>query len=133
MKKYTHIALKVVLSLVLIFPVLGILGIFPPPTADMYNTPEAFNFITMLSTAGYINYIMAIVNILALIALWTKREALAAILILPITINIIGFHAFLDGGLFTSGAMLANLLLLLNLYFIWKNRDKYQSLLNPSR
>jgi len=133
MKKIINIVLKVVLSLILLFSVLGALGVFPAPTADMYNTPQGFEFIIMLSVAGYINYIMAIVNILALIALWTRREALATILILPITINIIGFHAFLDGGLFTSGAMLANLLLLLNLYFIWKNRDKYQSLLNPSR
>ena len=122
-KKIIDLVLKIVLSLILLMPVLGMLGIFPAPTRDLYNTDIAFAFIQILMDIAYINYIMAIVNTLALIALWTKNETVAALLITPITINIVGFHLFLDGGLFTSGAMLANLLLLLNIYFLWKNRS----------
>jgi hypothetical protein len=77
----------------------------------------------------YISYIMAAVHIVALIALWTKREALAALLIAPITVNVVAFHAFIDGGLLTGGAVLANLMLLLNTYLLWKNRAAYRSLL----
>lgn len=129
MKKMIHNIAKVLLSLIIIFPVLGILGVFPPPTPEMYNTETAFSFISMLGETGYINWIMLVVNVLALFFLWTKREAFSALLLAPITVNIVGFHAFVDGGLLTSGAMLANLLLILNIYFLWKNRDVYQVLL----
>ena len=128
MKKYIHNFLKVILSLILIFPVLGILGIFPAPTRELYNTDIAFSFIQILGEAGYINYIMALVYLVALWALWTRREALAALLILPVVVNIIGFHAFLDGGLFTAGAVLGNVFLLLNVYFLWKNWSQYKNL-----
>lgn len=127
--KIFNIILKIALSLLLLLPVMGILGILPPPTRELYNTDIAFAFIDMLTQTGYINYIMVVVNIAALIALWTRREALAALLITPITVNIVGFHLFLEGGLFTSGAILGNILLLLNAYFFWKNRHIYESLL----
>ena len=61
--------------------------------------------------------------------LWTRRTALAALLILPITVNVVGFHAFLDGGLLTAGAMLGNIMLLINAYFLWQQRRVYASLL----
>ena len=118
-----------VLSLLLLMPIAGTLGIFPAPTADLYNTPEAFAFIEMLMSVKYINIIMAVVFALSLVLLWTGRTALAVLLILPITVNIVAFHAVLDGGLFTGGAVMGNVLLLLNLYFIWKHRAQYQSLL----
>lgn len=127
MKIFSIIA-KVVLSLLLISPILGALGIFPPPTPDLYNTPQAFSFIQSLYDGGYIVYLIAIVFALAIFFLWTKREALAALLILPVAINIIGFHAFLDGGLFTAGALMADVLFLLTLYFLYQNCARYRSL-----
>lgn len=129
MKKYFDIGVRVLLSLILLMPVLGVLGVFPAPTADMYNTPQAFQFITILSELGfYINYTIGIVSVLALIALWTGRVALAAILILPVTVNVVGFHLFLDGGLFTMGALLGNIMALVNLYLLWENRETYRPL-----
>ncbi len=113
-------------------PILGAIGIFPPPTSDMYNTPQAFDFIEILSASGYIMYMMAIVNIIVVFCLWTKRVALGAILMLPITFNIVGFHMFLDGGPFTGGAILGNILLLINFYFIWKHRAEYKLLMSKS-
>lgn len=115
--------------LLLVMPVIGALGIFPPPTADMYNTPEAFAFIEMLMSGGYINHLMSIVFALVIVLLALNRTALAALLLLPITVNIVAFHAFLDGGLFTAGAIMGNVLALLNLYFLWKNRGVYKILL----
>lgn len=113
-------------------PVLGVIGIFPAPTSDLYNTPQAFAFIEILNASGYIMYMMAIVSLATLFCLWTKRVALGAILILPVTLNIVGFHAFLDGGLFTGGAVMGNLLLLINLYFLYKHRNEYSSLLSTN-
>jgi hypothetical protein len=111
-------------------PILGTLGIFPAPTRDLYNTDAAFNFINVLmNTASYISILMAIVNTISVIALWTKREALASILMLPITANVVGFHAFLDGGLLTGGAIMGNILLVLNLYFLYINWNTINGLL----
>ncbi len=126
--KIVNIILKVLFCLLLISPILGVLGIFPPPTADLYNTPQAFAFIEMLMQTKYISYLIAIVFALAIVLVATKRTALAALLVFPITLNIICFHAFLDGGLFTTGAIMANVLLLLNLYFLWQNRSHYMPL-----
>jgi hypothetical protein len=133
MKKYINVGLKVLFSLIFLIPILGVLGIFPAPTADMYNTPEAFAFIKILmDSAIYINYIMAIVFAISLVLVWTNRTALAALLVLPITVNIIGFHTFIDGGLFTSGSILGVIFFALNLYFIWDQRANYSQLLARS-
>jgi hypothetical protein len=58
-----------------------------------------------------------------------KREALASLLIFPITVNSIDIHLVLDGGLFTPGAIMGNVLLVLNIYFLCQNRPAYASLL----
>lgn len=119
---------KIVLTLLLIMPIFGVLGIFPAPTPDLYQTPEAFQFIDLLMKSRYIMIINAVVFIVSMVCLWTKRTALAALLLLPITVNIVAFHAFLDGGLHKSGAIMGNVFLLLNLAFLWQQRAQYRSL-----
>ncbi len=133
MQNMIDTVLKVLLSLILIMPIGGVLGLFPAPTADMYNTPEAFAFIQTLMTSKYIMIMEVVVFILALGCLWTHRVALAALLLLPITLNIVGFHLYLDGGLFTAGAIMADALFALNMYFLWQSRAQYQSLLHTRK
>jgi predicted lysophospholipase L1 biosynthesis ABC-type transport system permease subunit len=128
MKKYLHIAAKLIFSLILLMPVLGATEIFPEATRDLYNTDQAFAFIQMLTTASYIMYMMAVVHILAIIALWTRREVVGALLALPITLNVVGFHFWLDGGLLTAGASMGNVMLALNLYLLYIHRDKLRTL-----
>ncbi len=132
MKKYLHIFLKVILSLIMLMPVVGATGMLGEATRDLYNSDEAFAFIEALVAVMYINYMMAVVLVLALIALWTRREALAGLLILPISLNVVAFHLVLDGGLFTAGALLGNIMLLINLYLIWVNRSVYRPLIQPA-
>ena len=127
MKILTVLA-KIVLSLILILPVVGVTGLLGEPTRDLYNTDLAYAFIQILTQVGYINYLMAVVHVIALIALWTRREALAVLLILPITVNVVGFHMVIDGGLLTGGAILGNIMLLLNVYLLWVYRDAYRGL-----
>lgn len=115
--------------LLLISPILGVLGVFPAPTADLYNSVQAFDFIDMLMKVGYINYMIALVFAVSIVLIVTNRIAFAALLLTPITINIVAFHAFLDGGLFTAGAIMADMLLVLNFYFLWQNRSRYKLLL----
>jgi hypothetical protein len=132
MKKAIDVILKAVLSLILILPILGLTGVFPPPTQDLYNTPQAFAFIETITEGRYISIIMAVVHVIALVCLWTRRTALAALLILPITVNVVAFHLVLDGGLLTSGAVLGNIMLLINAYFLWRHRREYRPLLNQT-
>ena len=73
---------------------------------------------------------MVAVHAVALACLWTRRTALAALLILPITVNVVAFHAFLDGGLLLPGAILGNVMLLINAYFLWQHRNEYRPLLD---
>ena len=129
MRKAIDIALKVVLSLILVLPILGLVGVFPAPTQDLYNTPQAFQFIETITEGRYISIIMAVVHVIALFCLWTRRTALAALLILPITVNVVAFHLVLDGGLLTGGAVLGNIMLLINAYFLWQHRREYAPLL----
>lgn len=131
--KILNTVLKVVLSLILLLPIAGTFGLFPEPTQDMYNTPEAFQFIELLSQSKYVVYINTVVFILSLGLLWTRRTPLAALLLLPVTVNIVGFHAFLDGGPFTQGAIMGNTLFLLNLYFLWQSRSHYAPLFKKSK
>ncbi len=128
MKKTLYIIFKIILSLLLISPILGACGVFPPPTPDMYSGPRAYAFIeTMMNS--YIVMGIAITCFLTLVSLWMKREALAALLLLPLTVNIIGFHATIDGGLLTAGALMANILFLSNIYLLWRYRDTYRGVL----
>jgi hypothetical protein len=129
MSKWIDIALRIVLSLILVLPILGLAGIFPAPTADLYNTPEAFAFIQTLEDIRYISIVMAAVHVIALICLWSGRVALAALLVLPITVNVVAFHLVLDGGLLTGGAVLGNAMLAINAWLLWQQRDRYASLL----
>ena len=126
--KIFNIVLRVILALLLVSPILGTLGVFPAPTPDLYNTPQAFDFIMVLYSTKYIMYIQAIVFAVSIGLILTNRMALASLLILPVTVNIICFHAFLDGGLFTAGASMADALFLLNIYFLWQNRHVYKTL-----
>jgi hypothetical protein len=128
MRKAIDIVLKIILSLILILPILGLLRVFPPPTPDLYNTLEAFEFIQTLEEVRYITIIMVAVHVIALVCMWTGRMAVAALLILPITVNVVAFHLFLDGGLHKAGAIPGNVMLLLNAYFLWQQRSKYRAL-----
>ncbi len=123
MKKYAHLLAKVIFSLILILPIAGTTGVIGEATRDLYETDQAFAFIEMLVAIGYINYMMVVVHLLALIALWTRREVVAALLTLPISLNVVAFHLVLDGGLFTAGALLGNIMLLINLYLLWLHRS----------
>jgi hypothetical protein len=134
MKKYIYLGSKIVLSLILLMPILGITGLLGEPTPELYNTREAYDFIMALTTMGiYINYAMVAVSALAIVALWTGRTALAALLVLPVTVNVVGFHLFLDGGLFTMGAFLGNVMALINFYLLYEHRRMYQPLLERRR
>jgi hypothetical protein len=131
MTKYFDIFLNVFLTLILIIPILGALKLIPGGTRDLYNNDTSFTFIKMIMS-NYLSFGIAITAALTIISVWSGRIALAMLLLLPITANVIGFHLFLDGGLLTAGAMMGNAMALINLYFIWKYRGEYAQLFKKS-
>lgn len=129
MKKTTNIILKIVLILLMIPAILGTFGIFPAPTPDLYKTEIAYNFINALMTSQYIMWMMSAVFAICIALVLKNKMALVALLLLPITLNIFGFHLFLDGGIFTSGAIMGNVIFAINLYFLYQNRSVYKTLM----
>lgn len=133
MKKYLYVVLKVIFSLIILIPVVSLIGIILgydiEPKPEYYHTSEAFTFIQILMDSMYITVINSFVFTIGLVLLWTKRTALAAVIIFPITVNVVAFHAFLDGGLFTSGALMGNVMGAINLYFFWYHWGQYRQLL----
>lgn len=125
--KVVNIILKVLLVLLLLTPVLGATGVFPAPTADLY-TPNGWAFMEALMNAGYLLPLMAILCAVCIVLIFMNKMALVAILLAPLSVNVICFHTFVDTGLISPSATLGILLFLLNAYFLWANRAKYKTL-----
>lgn len=134
MQKYIYISLKIIFSLIILLPVVSLVGILLgfdiKPNQEYYQTTEAFAFIQVLMDSMYITVINSLVFVVGLVLLWSKRTALAAVITFPITVNVVAFHAFLDGGLLTGGALMGNIMLAINLYFFWYYRGQYAQLLS---
>lgn len=125
--KILRIVLRVLLVLLLLIPVLGTAGIFPAPTADLY-TPNGWVFMSALMASTYLMPAIGILCTVVIVLTLMNKMALAALLLSPLTVNVIGFHTFTDTGLFTPSATLGILLLLLNAFFLWDNRATYKTL-----
>lgn len=130
--KILDIILKVILCLIIALPIAGATGVLGEATRELYNTDQAFAFIQMLTDTAYIPYINALIFAVAIVLIIMDRMALVALLLLPLTVNIVAFHLFLDGGLFTGGALLGNIMLVINVYFLWRCRAQYKSLWEKS-
>ena len=76
--------------------------------------------------SGWIMSLLAVVEIIAgvLISI-PKTRALGAIMIFPITIGITFFHIFQDA----SGMIMGFVLLVINLWIIFENREKYMPMI----
>lgn len=125
--KILSIVMGVLMALVISTPILGATGVFPAPTADLY-TPSGWAFMEALMNTGYMFYLIALTCAVTLVLLIMKKAALAAIIITPLTVNIVCFHTFIDGGFFTAAASLAWVLLITNVYFLWRNAETYKKL-----
>jgi hypothetical protein len=125
--KIVRIVLRVLLCLLLVTPILGATGVFPAPTADLY-TPNGWAFMSALMASGYIMPLLAALCAVTIVLTIMNKMALAAILIAPMTVNVIAFHAIVDTGLISPSASLGIPLLLINAFFLWDNRATYKNL-----
>ena len=141
MKKYLtilYIALRLFLGGMMIYGGLGKFG-KPNPTAfevvekaEKFNSPEKEStlqkvlYINGSKQTGYFWQLLGICELLfGVLLVMQGTSFIGAVLLLPITLNIFLFHAFLEldeiGELFlTTGFLLANIVLVFKEYPTWK-------------
>ncbi|MGE3278377.1 MAG: hypothetical protein AB7J40_01050 [Candidatus Altimarinota bacterium] len=127
--KTTNLVLRILLLLLLLIPIGGTIGLFPEPTADLYGTAESWEFMSALLQTGYMMPLIGGTFALCAVLLFTGHQALSALILLPLTVNIMAFHWFTNASPISAESSLGYLLLALNLYLLWYNRQKYQALL----
>lgn len=104
----------------------GLMGLFmqmePPPTLSA----EALAFSNALKNSGYMNQMIALVQIVSGVALLANRFVpLALLLLAPFFVNAVLFHAFLEH----SGLVPSLVFTALHLGVAWQRREAYSTVL----
>ncbi len=126
MNKKLRYALQVLLALPLI--VFGINGLFPfLPMPDPETLPPGLaNWMGALISTGYVFPVVKITEILVGISLISNKfVALALILLVPVSINIVGTHLAFD----PAGVGPAAVVALLNVILLFAYKSRYEGIL----
>ncbi len=119
----------------ILFIIIGVskLNLLPNATNSPHLfTPEGFAFIQAIVSNGYMFSVIGVFLILCGIAFVMNRYvALAAVILVPITLNFALFHVFLGLREFSLREFISYVPLVLNLYIIHREKSKYASLLKP--
>ncbi len=120
--KIAEIIVRSMLGLLFLFASVAFLfKLFPEPVLE--GNMKIFN--DGLAASGYLLHTVKAVELICGLMLVSGRfVALAAVLLAPITINIVGVHTFLD----QKGLPVALFVLLANLFLAYYHRDKYKPL-----
>ncbi|MEK6844210.1 MAG: hypothetical protein AABX83_02170 [Nanoarchaeota archaeon] len=112
--------IQVVFGLYLLFiSVVGLFQLFPPPQLN----EAAMAFMNALFNTGYMVYAMDIIFIIAgLTFVFNKWSAFGAVLLAPITVNILLFHAFLD----MTGWWMVLIFVILHVYLLAVHWARYK-------
>ena len=125
-KTLTVISARVLLGLVfLVFGLNAFFNFIPSPPL-----PEAAGkWLGGVSTGGYFIPFLKITEIALGIALLTGYFVpLSLVILMPISINILLFHAFLEG---PQTIVMPVIILILHIYLAWSYRDSYKQLFSP--
>jgi uncharacterized membrane protein YphA (DoxX/SURF4 family) len=121
--KIAVIVVRVLMGLMFAFASIVVLfKLMPQPE----QTGNVKIFMDGMTVTGYMMTTIKLVELICAIAFLSGRFVpLATVVIFPITINILLFHAFLE----PSGLPVAILLILGNLFLAWNYREKYKGIL----
>ena len=108
----------------LVFGLNGFLHFIPPPKTPMSEGAGAF-FGGLMKTGYMFPLIFGTQAVVGALLLANRFVPLALALIAPVIVNIVAFHAFLQ----PSGAMMAGVVLVLELYLAWVYRKAYLPML----
>ena len=92
----------------------------PPPTG------QAGAFFGALYVTHYV-YVVAAVQVVGGLLLFTRYVPLALTLLGPVIVNILSFHAFMA----PSGLPLASVVAALALFLLWRHREHFAGLVKP--
>lgn len=107
----------------LVFGLNGFLGIIPQPLPP----PEADALLGAFAASGYLMALVKITEIgIGALLLANRFVPLALVVLMPVTLNIFLFHAFLDSSL--PGMLIAVLVFAFNVFLIWAYRGHYAPL-----
>jgi uncharacterized membrane protein YphA (DoxX/SURF4 family) len=123
--RYLPAVARVLMGLMFfVFGLNGFLHFMPPPKTPM---PEvATTFFGALMKTGYMMPLIAGTQVIVGALLLSNRFVpLALALIAPVIVNIVAFHAFLV----PTGAQMAGVVLVLELYLAWAYRKAYLPML----
>lgn len=125
--KMAYIIVRILLSLQLlvsiVFYILISTGTMPMPEMKMHQDMITFN--TGVAASVYLMPLIKMVESLCVIAFLTNRYvALAAVMLFPISVNIMLLHAFLD----PENAITGVLIVVANLFIAYVNREQYKGL-----
>ena len=121
MKKFTNLPVYLLSLIYLVFGLNYFLHFLtmPPMTGD------ANTFIGLLHSTGFLAFVKVLEVILAVLIVVPASRALAIILIAPITINILLFEITI-----VHQPGIGILLVLLNAWVIYTNKNKYNSIVS---
>ena len=124
MKNALSKVIQWVFGLVLIFFGLnGFLQFMPSPEFNEVGSA----FLGALFSTGYIFPLMSAVWIvIGILFLLNRWSAFGAVVIFPISLNLIFFHLFLD----VTGILFGLIVFVLNIYLLWVYRNTYKPLFN---
>jgi hypothetical protein len=92
----------------------------PPPTG------EAGAFFGAMFVTHFV-YVVAAVQVVGGLLLFTRYVPLALTLLGPVIVNILSFHAFMA----PSGLPLASVVAALALFLLWRHREHFTGLIKP--
>jgi len=132
---YFHHTIRILTGLFFVIVAGSKFGLLPSGVnrPEMF-TPQGWAFISAVNANGYLFPVIGIISLVCGIAFLANRYvALAAILLLPITVNFALFHIFLGFPINSIFLFFRETLsyvpLALNLYLLYSEREKFTALL----
>jgi hypothetical protein len=107
-----------------VFGLNGFLNFIPPPSEPVPQGAMAFG-LAMMNTGYFMQLVKGTEVLCGLLLLSNRFVPLSLVVLAPVVLNILAFHAFLA----PSGVGMAIAILALTLYLAWVNRRAYAPLL----
>jgi putative oxidoreductase len=128
--KYLPIIAGIILGgLFIMASVMVLFNLVPPDKMPPPATPEAEMFMNAFGPTGYLTFVKVLELLGGILILIPKTRNYGLLVLGPIIINILAFHAFVTKGKELFSPMLI-VIVLLALYLFWVERKKFAGLLN---
>ena len=131
--KYFHHTIRILTGLLFLAIFASKFG-FLPSAVNMpwMFTFEGWAFISAIDASGYLFPAVGIISLVCGLAFLANRYvALAAVILMSITVNFALFHLFLGFATFSIREAISYVPLALNLYMLYSERAKFTALFKP--